>query len=164
MNSLAPPTPVSASAIEAKIWRMCPLYEHIDLRVESIGDTVACTVPLTVANTNHLGGMHAAVQWAVAEAVGGVGFFAHPELGECWLAVRDVTISFVTVATTALRAEARFDAAQVASIAAQLTDRQRANYEVECVLRDTSGQVVTTATGHYHLRRSESDVNISAAE
>jgi acyl-coenzyme A thioesterase PaaI-like protein len=148
-----PPTP---AGIEATVRKMCPLYTHIGLRVETLGDTIAATVPLTPANTNHLGGVHAAVQWALAEAVGGIAYFAHPELGPCWIAVRDVTIAFASVARTALRAEASFGAAQVDSILRQLDEHGTADYAVDINVRDTAGRVVTTATGHYYLRRTES--------
>lgn len=139
--------------IQAMIRRLCPLYQHIDLRVETVSDPVACTVPLTAANANHLGGMHAAVQWALAEAVGGVAYFAHPELGPCWIAVRDVSIEFNAVARTDLRAEARFGAADVAAIARQLDAHGTAEYTVDLAVRDTAQRIVTTATGHYYLRR-----------
>lgn len=154
-DQLAPRRETPA-AIEARLRRLCPLYEHIGMRVESVGDVVAVTVPLIDANVNHLGGMHAAVQWAVAEALGGIGFLVHPELGDCWIVVRDVTIAFERVARTGLRAEAAFDAALVAGIASQLDATGRADYEVAITLRDTTGEVVTTATARYHLRRNAS--------
>lgn len=159
MSALTDDHSITPAGVEAMIRRMCPLYEHIGLRVESVGDTIACTVPLTVANGNHLGGMHAAVQWALAEAVGGVAYFAHPELGSCWIAVRDVRIEFAAVARTDLRAEATFTAADVAAITAQLDSHDTADYHVTITLRGADGQSVTTATGHYYLRRTDaSDV------
>jgi acyl-coenzyme A thioesterase PaaI-like protein len=145
---------LTPAGIEAKIRRMCPLYEHIGLRVESVSGTVACSVPLTPANANHLGGMHAAVQWALAEAVGGVAYFAHPELGPCWIAVRDVSIQFAAVARTDLRAQARFGRADIDAIAAQLDANGTADYTLDIPVNDAAGRVVTTATGHYYLRRT----------
>ncbi|MBW3664333.1 MAG: DUF4442 domain-containing protein [Actinobacteria bacterium] len=152
-----PTTPLTPAGIEAELRRLFPLYEHIGLRVESLGDTIVCAVPLTEANSNHLGGVHAAVQWAVAEATGGVVYFAHPEFGPCWIAVRNVTIEFLKVARTDLRAEATCGAAAVASIAEQLDGRGIAEYAIDISLRDTADQVVTTAVGHYYLRRTTGD-------
>lgn len=141
------------ATLEARVREMCPLYEHIGLCIERLDDVIACSVPLSASNVNHLGGMHAAVQWAVAEAIGGIAYFAHPELGDCWIAVRDVTITFHRVARTDLRAEARFDADHRSAIVEQLDAEGTADYQVEIVLIDTDGTAVTTAVGHYYLRR-----------
>jgi acyl-coenzyme A thioesterase PaaI-like protein len=147
---------VEAPGVEAWLRDLIPLYQHIGLRIERLDDVLACTVPLTEANANHLGGVHAAVQWAAAEVLGGLAYFAHPELGDCWIVVRDLTISFKQVARSALRAEATFDAAMVDDVAAQLAATGRADYEIAMSLHNTAGEVVTTAVGHYHLRRVES--------
>lgn len=48
---------VSAEKVEALLRRLCPIYEHIGLQVASVGDELSCTVPLTEANGNHLGGI-----------------------------------------------------------------------------------------------------------
>lgn len=144
---------VNPARIEAMVHGLCPLYEHIGLRVDRVDTVIACTVPLNEANSNHLGGVHAAVQWAVAEAIGGIAYFARPELGPCWIAVRDVTIVFTKVARTDLTAEATFGARQVAAIAEQLDRKGTADYEVDISLRDSAGDVVTSAVGHYYLRR-----------
>ncbi|MEW6472010.1 MAG: PaaI family thioesterase [Actinomycetota bacterium] len=146
-----------AAALEARLRLLIPLYEHIGIRIESVGEVLACTVPLTEANANHLGGVHAAVQWAAAEVLGGIAFLAHPELGDCWIVVPDLNITFKRVARTALRAEAVFDAVRVDDVAAQLAATGRADYEVAMTLRDTTGDVVATAVGHYHLRRDGGD-------
>jgi acyl-coenzyme A thioesterase PaaI-like protein len=151
--SIGAPGAVDIPELEARLHGLLPLYGHIGLRIVSLGDVLACTVPFTEANANHLGAVHAAVQWAAAEALGGLAYFAHPEFGECWIAVRDVSIDFKRVARTALRAEAVFDAPMVRDVAAQLAAHGRADYEIHMMLRDTSGGVVTTAVGHYVLRK-----------
>lgn len=147
------PGGVDISALEDHLHRLLPLYGHIGLRIESLGDVLACTVPLTEANSNHLGAIHAAVQWAAAEALGGMAYFAHPEFGECWIAVREVNITFKRVARTPLRAEAVFDTTMAGDVAAQLSADGRADYELNMMLCDTGGDVVTTAVGHYVLRQ-----------
>ena len=143
--------------IQALLWRLLPLYEDIGLKVESLGDVLALSVPVSDANSNHLGGVHAAVQWASAEALGGLAYFAHPEFGDCWIAVRDVSITFKRVARTALRSEAVFDAAMVDDVSAQLASSGRADFELQMKILDTAGEVVTTAVGHYHFRRIEDE-------
>ncbi|HZQ79893.1 MAG TPA: DUF4442 domain-containing protein [Acidimicrobiia bacterium] len=147
------PRSVDIPELEARLHQLLPVYEYIGLRIESLGEVLACTVPLTEANANHLGAIHAAVQFAAAEALGGIAYFAHPEWGECWIAVRDVSIAFKRVARTSLRAEAVFDTAMATDVAAKLAAHGRADYELDMMLRNTGGEVVTTAVGHYVLRR-----------
>ncbi len=158
-RALPSPAAVTPAGLEELVRDFCPLYVYIGLGIESIEETLVCSIPLNHANSNHLGGVHAAVQWALAEAVGGLAYFAHPELGPCWIVVRDLQINFHKVARTGLRAEGVFDAAAVAATAAQLAATGRADYEVEITLRDTGGEVVTTGVGRYRLHR-ETPVSI----
>lgn len=148
---------VSAEKVEALLRRLCPIYEHIGLQVASVGDELSCTVPLIEANGNHLGGMHAAIQWAAAECLGGVAYTAHPELGRCWVAVRQVTIDFVAEARTDIRAVARFGPTDVAQVAEQLDMHGKAEYALDITICDLAGDKVATATGRYYLRRLDVD-------
>src|SRR5947209_3081399 len=116
------------------ILRGLPLYEHIGLTVEKAGDVLECKAPITKSNSNHLGGMHAAVMWAAAEALGGIAYTAHPEFGACWFVVREVSISFKRVARTDIRARALFDSGSVAAITKQLVERGKAEYLLDVEL------------------------------
>jgi acyl-coenzyme A thioesterase PaaI-like protein len=143
---------VTTHRIETLLRRLCPMYEQIGLTVERAGDEIVTCVPLTPFNTNHLGGMHAAVQWAAAEAIGGIAFAAHPELGRCWVAVRSFAIDFRAVARTDVRAIASFGPEDVDRVRAQLRARAKADYSLRVRLVDTSGTLVAEGAGAYHLK------------
>jgi acyl-coenzyme A thioesterase PaaI-like protein len=143
---------VKTHRIETLLRRLCPMYEQIGMRVERAGDEIVTFVPLTRFNTNHLGGMHAAVQWAAAEATGGIAYAAHPELGRCWVAVRSFAIDFRAVARTDVRAIASFGPHAVDRVQAQLRARAKADYELRVRLVDTSGTLVAEGAGAFHLK------------
>ena len=141
--------------LQAYLWKILPIYAYIGLIVESCGSVVQCSVPMIDPNRNHLGGMHAAVQWAVAEMLGGVAYYAHKaELGECWAVVRDVSISFLKPAMTDIRARASFGEAEVAQIKAQLDAAGKAEFVLDIELLDATNTLVTTGRGKYYLRRN----------
>jgi acyl-coenzyme A thioesterase PaaI-like protein len=143
---------VNAQRIEALLRRLCPMYEQIGLRVERAGDEIVTSVPLTPFNANHLGGMHAAVQWAAAEATGGIAYSAHPEFGRCWVAVRSFAVDFRAVARTAVRATAAFGPEEVDRVQAQLRSRATADYSLSVAVHDTAGRLVAEGAGAYHLK------------
>ncbi|MHB8671299.1 MAG: PaaI family thioesterase [Acidimicrobiales bacterium] len=145
--------PPTAETIEALLRQDLPLYEYIGLKVERIGEVLECGVPLTASNSNHVGGMHAAVQWASAEVLGGVAYLAHPEFGDCWAAVREVTIAFTKVARTGIHARAAFASSQVADVCKRLDAEGKAEFSLDVVVEDATGEVVGTAVGRYYLRR-----------
>ena len=150
---MASARPKSEAELEAWLRSVLPLYEYIGLRIDSWGEAIQCSVPLTPENRNHFGAMHAAVQWAVAETVGGVAYFAHAdELGDCWVAVRAVTIEFRRPAMTDVRARARFGTTDAEKLRAELEATGRAQYVVEIELLDANDAQIATATGRYHLR------------
>jgi acyl-coenzyme A thioesterase PaaI-like protein len=128
------------------------MYEQIGMRVERASDEIVTYVPLTPFNANHLGGMHAAVQWAAAEAIGGIAYAAHPELGRCWVAVRSFAIDFRAVARTDVRAIASFGPDEVDRVQAQLRARAKADYSLTVRLVDTSGALMAEGAGAYHLK------------
>jgi acyl-coenzyme A thioesterase PaaI-like protein len=65
------------SEIQAVLFECCPLYKHIGLTVESAqGGHYRRRLPLDAKNTNHINTVHAALQWAAAEVVGGLVVFA----------------------------------------------------------------------------------------
>ncbi len=143
------------SEAELQTWlrKKLPLYGFIGLTVDSWGETLQCSVPLSPENRNHFGGMHAAVQWALAETLGGVAYFAHAEeLGDCWVAVRGVSIVFLKPAMTDVRATARFGRADAMRIKAQLEGRQKAEYTLDIELLDSDDDAIATAKGRYYLR------------
>ena len=59
--------------IEARLKRNFPIYDYVGLEIESASDGIyRCVVPLRESNVNHIATVHAAIQWAAAEVLGGM--------------------------------------------------------------------------------------------
>lgn len=145
----------TAEQLQRALRQELPLYASIGLAVDSLGETVQGSVPLSEHNRNHLGTMHAAALWAAAESIGGLAYFSRAEeIGSCWIAVREVTIRFLRTATTDIRARARFGDAQVQAIRRELQGSDKADYTLHVELIDAADTVVATAVGQYVLRRT----------
>lgn len=144
----------SEADLQAWLHKTLPLYAYVGLSVDSWGDVLQCSVRLTENNRNHLGAVHAAVVWAVAETLGGIAYFAHvDELGKCFIAVREVTINFQKPARSDIRAKARFGAKELAQVQAQLDEAGKSEYDVDITVLDADDATVATARGRYYLRR-----------
>jgi acyl-coenzyme A thioesterase PaaI-like protein len=154
----------SAAELQHALHQVLPLYAVIGLQIDRLGDEPVCSVPLTAVNSNHLGSMHAAVIWAVAEAVGGLAYFGNAvDLGNCWIVVRDFTIRFKKPPRTRVHARTLFGPQQREQVKADLGASGMADYALEVVLVDDHDGVVATATGQYHLRRPQSPSTVTGA-
>ncbi|MEM8942030.1 MAG: DUF4442 domain-containing protein, partial [Pseudomonadota bacterium] len=97
------------SRVESRLRELLPLYKHIDLTIESVsGGVFRCKIPLNEANKNHFGTVHAALQFAVAEVLGGLvgeslGVLNDQHVG----VVKNFEIHFKKPATTDVIAETR---------------------------------------------------------
>jgi len=104
-------------------------------------------------NANHLGSMYAGTLFGVAEVLGGV--ICHPsfDLARYYPTVKSLTIDFRRPATTAVRAEASLTPDAIERIRGTAESEGRAEFELEAVITDASGEVVATTRGTYQLRR-----------
>ncbi|WP_169577470.1 PaaI family thioesterase [Sinimarinibacterium sp. CAU 1509] len=134
----------------------CPLFDHIGLVVESASDGVfRCTVPLTPENSNHFDTVHAAIQWASAEVLGGLVVMSIVPLErrtQTFAAVRSVNIEFLRPARTSIVAETRFDPAESVAIRAALDEGRNSEFSLESTVRDATGEPVAIAQARYVLR------------
>ena len=141
-------------AFERAFRKLSPLYDHIDLTVESASDGVfRCSVPLEERNSNHAQTMHAAIQWAAAEALGGVAFAAMGlDLRKYLGVVKSAHIDFKRPATTRITAETSFPEARVEAVKAELEEQGRCDFELDVVVRGESGKTVAEAHCVYAIR------------
>jgi acyl-coenzyme A thioesterase PaaI-like protein len=146
------------TAVEAQIQEFvrqaCPLYRSADLSIESVRDGIyRCRVPLNEHNGNHLNTMHAAIQWASAEILGGLvaGVSLDFDL-RFFVAVRSVSIEFLRPARTAITAEARFTEQESAQIKSQATAGSNTTFRLSAVIRNESGETVATTEADYVVR------------
>lgn len=138
-------------------WRSaCPLFEHIGLTVESVEDEIyRCHVPLTKANSNHFNTMHAAIQMAVAEALGGIvgmSIISPDDRARVFGAVRSVSVEFLYPARTSVIAETRFETDIANQLRAAIANGEDSEFTLESEVRDESGKIVAKATSKYIVR------------
>jgi len=140
--------------LQASLRRDLPLYEYMDLRIESAsGGVYRCRVPLSENNANHFHTVHAALQWASAEVLGGLVWTAcKPKEGDFIPVVRRFEIDFKRPAWTELVAEAKFSDEEAGQLRDALKSKGRYDFELESVLRNSAGEIVATGTGFYAIR------------
>lgn len=142
--------------LQAELWRSIPLYEQIGLTVEAVrGGIYRCRVPLSRENGNHMNTVHAAVQWAAAEMLGGLvvyTLFSVEQRRAMFVAVRGVAIEFHRPARTAVTAEAVLGEPAAAEIVRLLSAGEDASFRLHAIVRDEAGETVATTEADYVVR------------
>lgn len=135
---------------------LMPFYKFVGLEIESAADGVyRCRVPLNGQTGNHMMTMHAAVQWAVAEFLGGLVVVSVVELSELpniYGAVKSATINFMRAVRTDITAEARVDDAEIRRIKTLVAEGKEALFTLNPVLRDVDGKTVATFSAEFVVR------------
>ncbi|MEM6606868.1 MAG: YiiD C-terminal domain-containing protein, partial [Pseudomonadota bacterium] len=121
------------SRVESRLRELLPLYKHIDLTIESVsGGVFRCKIPLNEANKNHFGTVHAALQFAVAEVLGGLvgeslGVLNDQHVG----VVKNFEIHFKKPATTDVIAETRMPVGDLTALAERIEADGRVDFDLE---------------------------------
>lgn len=151
---------MSADAAEREIQdllhRVCPLYAHMGLSVEHARDGhYRCRVPLTPATINHLGTVHAALQWALAEVLGGLAvlsIFPPARFATLYAAVTWSESEFLKPARGALVAESRLNAAEQDRVRAAVDAGDEGRFGLETTVSLEDGTVVAQLRARYIVR------------
>lgn len=129
-----------------------PVAHKMGIKVVEAGrGHAAATVPVE-GNGNHFGVIYAGVQFTVAEILGGVIALSTFDAAKYFPLVKNIDISFVGMAKSQLRAEARLDDAEIERVAAEAAERGKADFTLEAVVTDADGKTVATTRGLYQLR------------
>lgn len=140
--------------VQSFLRRLIPFYDHIDLTIESAQDGVyRCSLPLNDRTKNHLDTVHAAIQFASAEVLGGLVIAFNFQGSKLFVAVRSVNIEFLRPARSGILAEVLFPNERVEEIRRQLAATGDVDFEVRAVVRDSSGREVAVTTGQYVARK-----------
>ena len=133
-----------------------PIAEHMGVRVvEARRGFAAASVPVE-GNGNHFGVIYAGVQFTVAEVLGGIIALATFDASKYFPLVKNVDISFLAMASTALRAEAELDDETIARVEAEAAVQGKSDYSLDTVVTDANGTAVATSRGLYQLRAHRS--------
>ena len=143
--------------IQALLHEVCPLYAHIGMSVEHARDGLyRCRVPLTPANINHLGTVHAALQWALGEVSGGLAIlsiFPPARFARLYAAVTWVECEFVKPARGALIAEARLSDAEHERVRAAVDAGEEGRFGLDITVSlEGGGDVVANLKAKYIVR------------
>lgn len=126
-----------------------PINHVLGMQLAAPDDRHVLQMPESPLHLNHVGTVHASVQFALAEA--GSGEFLLRHLGEAerhvFAVLRTADVKFRKPAHGALRATARFADGSANSIAADLASRGRTLISVLVEIADAQG--VVTMTGQY---------------
>ncbi|OBH14786.1 PaaI family thioesterase [Mycolicibacter terrae] len=136
----------------AAIERTIPVAHRMGVRILEAGPGHAVASVPVEGNGNHFGVIYAGVQFTVAEILGGVIALSTFDAAKYFPLVKNIDISFVGMARSELRAEARLDEATIARIEAEAAERGKADFELEAVVTDAEGKTVATTRGLYQLR------------
>jgi acyl-coenzyme A thioesterase PaaI-like protein len=148
--------------IQALLHTVCPLYAHIGMSVEHArGGLYRCRVPLTPANINHLGTVHAALQWTLGEVSGGLvilSIFPPARFAQLYAAVTWVECEFLKPARGALIAEARMTDAEHDRVRAAVDAGDEGRFGLDiAVSLEGSGEVVAKLKARYIVRPRRKD-------
>jgi uncharacterized protein (TIGR00369 family) len=131
-----------------------PFAGHLGLEIEIAGEGEATVrLPDRSELTNHVGSQHAGALFTVAEAASGaafVGAFAE-RLAEVTPLAKSAEISYERIAKGPIDASARLGVSKEEALR-KLDEEGKVVFPCEIELTDSSGEVVATATVHWHVR------------
>ncbi len=132
-----------------------PCNVSLGLRISQIDEGHArATIPFRPEIGNHVGTLHAAVQYGLMEAASGAALLgAIPDyLERATPLVLGAEIAYKAAANGDCRADATVRAEDVARARAELAERARTRVAVAVILIDAAGAVATEATIQWYVR------------
>lgn len=157
MSSVNQAEPDVAELINAGMEYAVPAMHQLGIRVAEVGPGYAvATVPLE-GNSNHFGSMYAGALFGAAEMLGGAMFFPSFDAARFYPTVKNLQINYRRPAKSDVRAKAELDAATLARMRHEVETAGKAEYVLDAVLTDASGEVVATTHGTYQIRTSARD-------
>ncbi len=103
-------------------------------------------------NESHIGTVYAGALFTLAEVPGGALFLTSFDISKYYPIVKEVTIRFVRLAKTDVTVELGMSQEEVNRIQAEADDKGKADFTLECEVKDTSGEVVAVSKGLYQIR------------
>jgi len=103
-------------------------------------------------NENHVGGMYAGALFTLAEMPGGALFLTTFDAEKYYPIVKEMTIQYRRPARTDCTVEVSISESEAQSIKEEAENNGKAEFTLECEIKDQSGEVVATTRGIYQLR------------
>jgi len=145
---------VDFDAIAKGLSMAVPFAAYLDLEITEVSAGEATVVlPRKAELNNHVGSQHAGALFTAAETASGaafVGAFA-VRMGDVTPLARSAEIDYLKIAHGAITAKATLGMDAAAALAA-LDEQGKVEFPCEVELSDKDGQLVATATVHWHVR------------
>ena len=150
---------VSNSETDVTAWQSMQqnIFQHMGLKYTIEADGHYRTyAPLNDRTGNHVKTFHAAFQFALAEAIGGIVIFENRASERYVPLVKSVSMNFRKPAATDLFASAHFGPDDVAAMNQAMADSGRYDFTLEIPITDTNGERVSEMKAVYAVRLAPS--------
>ena len=135
------------------LWKTIPFAQRTGVLVEHAErGYVRLRMPFE-PNVNHVQMMYAGALFTLAEVPGGTMFTTTFNYKRFYPIVKELKIRFRRPAMTDIIVEVRLSESEAARISEEAEANGKADYEWECQLKDTNGEVVAISHNIYQLRR-----------
>ncbi len=135
------------------LWKTIPFAQRTGVRVEHAESGYVRLLMPFEPNVNHVQMMYAGALFTLAEVPGGTMFTTTFDYKRFYPIVKEMKIRFRRPAMTDITVEVRLPGSEAARIEAEAEANGKADYEWECELKDTHGEVVAISHNVYQLRR-----------
>ncbi|MGW0181112.1 PaaI family thioesterase [Nocardia sp. NPDC003345] len=144
--------PPIADVVNSALEQTIPVAHRMGVHAEEVRRGYAAATVPAEGNGNHFGVMYAGVLFTVGEILGGAIAVASFDTAKFYPLVKDLRIVFRRPATTAVRAQATLDDAEIERISETAAADGKADFTLRAVLTDSDGVVVAETEGLYQLR------------
>ena len=140
------------------------INKTLGMQLAAAGNGHILEMPESPLHLNHVGTVHASVQFALAEAGSGEFLLRHlgDALSQAFAVLRSSDVKFRKPARGALRASARFAEGIAESLTTELASRGRALASVLVEVADAHGVVTMTGQYHWFLQRQSNAASSEA--
>lgn len=140
--------------IESIIKSVLPLATFMDVKIlQAQDETYSCLVPLNDNTKNHFNSVHAAIQWAGAELLGGVVWIKNMPSDDYLLVLKEMNIKFVKPVMEDVTATTYFSDEQALELNHALADNGRHDFDLHSEIKDKAGNVLANTHAQYAVRR-----------
>ena len=132
------------------------IFQHMGLRFNAGDDGYYQTfAPLDERTGNHINTFHAAFQFALAEAIGGIVVFENRASERFIPLVKSVTMDFKKPATTDLTASAYFSSEQATEMNQVMAENGRYKFTLNIDIKNRDGEQVSLMKAVYVVRLAQ---------
>ncbi len=131
----------------------CPIYEFIDLRVESVENGIyRVRVPLSANVQDHLKTFHAGPIWMAAEYLGALLVLHNVDAKKYQPVIAGLDMKFIRPALSDIVSEVIFSNEQVDKMRESLDSAGRHDFTTKIFVKDTNAIIVAEAEGKYTVK------------